>query len=208
MLPHDRAQPAAQDRSNLVERFERATARASLPRRVVMVVCGVLLLCPVLAPVAVVHKVRTRMATAYVAVLAVWLIYIVYLYGARPSWPVRWGLIALPVAVAVLSHVGRLGRWRVPCRTAAVVLVWPVLVAIVLNQLNARHISTVVGVILAWLLAAIALGWRLAKVVQDQRMDVVDQARNVGPARKPGLGPAGPMPAGAPPAGGRFQGHP
>ena len=49
MLPHDRAKPAAQDRPNLVERFERATARASLPRRIIMVVCGVLFLVPAIS---------------------------------------------------------------------------------------------------------------------------------------------------------------
>jgi SpoVK/Ycf46/Vps4 family AAA+-type ATPase len=213
MLPNDRAQPATRDRSNLVERFQQATARASLPWRIVMVVCAVLFLCPVLAPVAVVHKVRTRMATAYVAMVAVWVIYIVYLYGAEPSWPVRWALLALPVVVAVLSHVGTLGRWRVPCRTAAAVLVWPVLVVLLLNQLSARHISPVVGVVAAWLVAAIALGWRLAKVVQDERMYGLDGA---GQARRPGPVPGakyagGPVPAGtsAPvQPGGRFAGHP
>ncbi len=211
MLPHDRAQPAARDRFNLVGRFQRATARASLPRRIVMVVCAVLFLCPVLAPSAVINKVRTRMATAYVAMVAVWLIYIVYFYSVRPSWPVRWALIALPVAVAVLSHVGKLGRWRVPCRTAAVVLVWPVLVALVLNQLSARHISAVVGVIAAWLLTAVALGWRLAKLVQDERMYGPD---GTGQARMPGTVPGGtysggPVPAGTAPVhpGGRYGGH-
>jgi SpoVK/Ycf46/Vps4 family AAA+-type ATPase len=178
-----------------------------------MVVCAVLFLCPVLAPVAVVHKVRTRMATAYVAMVAVWLIYIVYLYGARPSWPVRWALIALPVVVAVLSHVGTLGRWRVPCRTAAAVLVWPVLVVLLLNQLSARHISPVLGVVAAWLVAAIALGWRLAKVVQDERMYGRDGAGQAGrPGPVPGASyPGGPVPAGmsAPVhPGGRFAGHP
>ncbi|MGH3232759.1 MAG: AAA family ATPase [Streptosporangiaceae bacterium] len=170
MLPNDRAQPAARDKSNLVERVQQATARARLPRRIVMVVCAVVFCCPVLAPVAVVNKVRTRMASAYVAMVAVWLIYIVYLYGARPSWAIRWALIALPVAVAVVAHVGTLRRWYVPCRTVAVVLVWPVLVVVALSQLNARNISTVVGVVAAWLLAAVALGWRLAKAIQDSRM--------------------------------------
>jgi SpoVK/Ycf46/Vps4 family AAA+-type ATPase len=204
MLPNDRAQPAARDKSNLVERFQRATARASLPRRIVMVVLGVLFLCPVLAPVAVVHKVRTRMATAYVAMLAIWLIDIVYLYGNRPSWPVRWALIAIPVVVAVLSHLGRLGRWRVPCRTAAIVLIWPVLVVLVLSGSGAQRSATVVGVIAAWVLTVVALGWRLAKVVQDQRMYRPDGSSQ---ARGPGTYPGGPVPAGTPAPATRYGSH-
>src|SRR5580692_4519064 len=85
MQPKDRAQPAALTRPDLVERVQRAVARASWPRRIVLVVCAVLFGCPVLAPIAVVHKVRTRLASAYVAMAAVWIIYIVYIYGSRPS---------------------------------------------------------------------------------------------------------------------------
>lgn len=169
MLPNDRAQPAAQGKSNLVERVQQATARASFPRKVVIVICAVLFGCPVLAPVALVHKVRTRMASAYVAMVAVWLIYILYIYSARPSWPVRWALIALPVVVAVVAHFGNLGRWYVPCRTVALTLVWPVLVAVLLNQVSGRQVPTIVGVIAAWLFAAIALGWRTAKAISRYR---------------------------------------
>jgi SpoVK/Ycf46/Vps4 family AAA+-type ATPase len=192
MLPNDRAQPAARDKPNLVERVQQAMARAPFPRRIVILVAAVLFGCPVLAPVAVVNKVRTRMASAYVAMAGVWLIYIFYLYGSKPSWPVRGALIALPVVVAVTAHFGKLGRWYVPCRTAALALVWPVLVsAVVLNQANGRRLLTVVGVIAAWLLAAVALGWRMAKAkgLQDARMYGPDGATQ--PA-KTGAGQGGP----------------
>ena len=195
MLPDDRAQPASPGKSNLVERVQQAMARASLPRKLVIVICAVLFGCPVLAPVAVVNKVRSRMATAYVAMAALWLIYIIYLYSARPSWPVRWALIALPVVIAVVAHLGKLGRRYVPCRTAALALVWPVLVAILLNQANGSKVATMVGVIAAWLLAVVALGWRLAKAMQDARMYVLDDTGN---PRRPGAPPAtppGPRPA-------------
>src|SRR5580693_1188643 len=139
MQPKDRAQPAALTRPDLVERVQRAVARASWPRRIVLVVCAVLFGCPVLAPIAIVHKVRTRLASAYVAMAAVWIIYIVYIYGSRPSVPVRWALIALPVVVAIVAHLGKLGRVYVPCRTAALVLVWPVLVTVLLNQASGRN---------------------------------------------------------------------
>src|ERR1039457_1833573 len=192
MLPNDRAQPAARDKPNLVERVQQAMARAPFPRRIVILVAAVLFGCPVLAPVAVVNKVRTRMASGYVAMAGVWLIYIFYLYGSKPSWPVRGALIALPVVVAVTAHFGKLGRWYVPCRTAALALVWPVLVsAVVLNQANGRRLLTVVGVIAAWLLAAVALGWRVAKAkgLQDARMYGPDGATQ--PA-KTGAGQGGP----------------
>ena len=127
-----------------------------------IVLIAVLFCCPVLAPVAVANKVRTRMATAYVAMVAIWLIYFFGFHGNQPSWKIRLALIALPVLVAVAAHLGRLRRWYVPCRTVALVLVWPVLVvAILMNQLSTRHISPLVGVIAAWLLAGSrsAGGW-------------------------------------------------
>jgi SpoVK/Ycf46/Vps4 family AAA+-type ATPase len=201
MLPNDRAQPAARDKPNLVERVQQAIARAPLPRRIIMVIGAVLFCCPVLAPSAVVNKVRTRMASAYVAMVAIWLIYIVYLYDARPSWMIRWSLLALPVVVAVLAHVGALRRWYVPCRTVAVVLVWPVLIAVALSQLTAKHIPTIVGVIAAWVLAAIALGWRAAKSVQDDHMiapgiNRPGQGPRPGQGQHPAQGPRqGPVPA-------------
>ena len=189
MLPHDQVQPAVREKSDLVDRVAQAAARASLLRRILIVVLAVVLGCPVLAPIAVAHKVRTRLASAYVAMLAIWLIYIFYLYGARPNWEIRWALLALPVLVAVVAHLGRLSRWYVPCRTVAVVLVWPVLVVIALNQLTSQHISPVVGVVAAWLLAVVALIWRMAKgVQQDDRQYGLDnagrpQARRRGPGR-------------------------
>ena len=211
MAPHDRVQPAAREKLNLVDRVQQASARASLPRRIVIVLIAVLFCCPVLAPVAVANKVRTRTATAYVAMVAIWLIYFFGFHGNQPSWKIRLALIALPVLVAVAAHLGRLRRWYVPCRTVALVLVWPVLVvAILMNQLSTRHISPLVGVIAAWLLAVVALGWRLAKGVhQDDRMYGLDSA---GQGRRPG-GAANPGPAGSGKAansGGRFagQGHP
>jgi len=191
MLPNDKAQPAVPGKSNIVERVRQATARASFSRKIVIVICAVVFGCPVLAPVAVINRVRTRMASAYVAMVAVWLIYVIYIYSARPSWPVRWALIALPVVVAVVAHIGKLGRCYVPCRTVALALVWPVLVAVLLNQVSGRQIPTMVGVIAAWLFAAIALLWRTAKV-QDTRM-YSDPVPVPGPAAPPG-------PVGNPPA--------
>jgi len=199
MLPNDRVQSTGRGKLNLVERVQRATDRIPMPRRIVPIIGAVLFLCPVLAPVAVVSKSRTKMASAYVAMLAAWIFYVTALYSAdpasAPSAAVRWSLLALPAVMALAAHLGALRRWYVPCRTVAITLLWPVLfVALLLRQLPPTHTWTAVGVIAAWLLAAIPLGWRAAKGMQDARL-YEPPAR---PAGRPGA-PAPPRPA-VPPA--------
>jgi len=178
MLPTGRAQPAARDKYNLVERVQQAVTRASLPRKIVIVVLAVLFGCLVLAPVALAKKDRTRLASAYVAMFAIWLIDLIYIQTSSPPWSVRWALIALPVAVAIIANLGKLGRVSVPCRTAALTLVWPVLFI----------------VIAAWLLAAVALFWRFvkAKGQQDARLygpEAATRPGQGGPASRPGSHP-------------------
>jgi SpoVK/Ycf46/Vps4 family AAA+-type ATPase len=203
MLPNDRVQSTGRGKLNLVERVQRATDRIRMPQRIVLIIGAVLFLCPVLAPVAVVHKVRTKMASAYVAMLAIWILYVTALYSSdpatSPSAPVRWSLIALPVVMAALAHLGPLRRAYVPCRTVAVTLVWPVIfVAALLRQLHGMHISPAVGVIAAWLIAFVALGWRAAKGMQDARLyqPATSAGRPVAgpparPAPRPGAVPRG-----------------
>ena len=115
MLPTDRVQSTGREKLNLVERVERATDRIPFPQRIVPIIGAVLFLCPVLAPIAVVSKVRTKMATAYVAMLAAWIIYVFALYSADPanqaSASVRWSLLALPVVMAFAAHLGPMARW-------------------------------------------------------------------------------------------------
>ncbi len=198
MLPTARLQSTGREKLTLVERVQQAIDRVPFPQRIVPILGAVLFLCPVLAPVAVVSKSRTKMATAYVAMLAIWLIYIFGLYSSDPaslpSAPVRWSLLALPVIMAVIAHLRPLSRWYVPCRTAAVTLVWPVVfVVVLLKQLPHLHISVVVGVVAAWLLAAIALGWRTAKGMQDAR--IYGQPPGTQPPVRPG---AVPRPGGQP----------
>ena len=205
MLPTDRVQSTGREKLNLVERVERATDRIPFPQRIVPIIGAVLFLCPVLAPIAVVSKVRTKMATAYVAMLAAWIIYVFALYSADPathpiSGAVRWSLLALPVVVAVASHLRPMSRWYVPCRTAAVTLLWPVIVtAGLLKQLPSMHIPEAVGVIFAWLLAAIVFGWRAAKGMQEARLTAV-QAGRAATGRPAGRPPA--VPRGGGPAAG------
>jgi SpoVK/Ycf46/Vps4 family AAA+-type ATPase len=192
MLPTDRVQSTGRGKLSLVERVQRAVDRIPFPQRIVPVIGAVLFLCPLLAPIAVVSKVRTKMASAYVAMLAVWIIYIFGLYSPDPttvpSWPVRWSLLALPVVMALAAHLPSMSRWYVPCRTVAVTLLWPVIIAaVLLKQLPAMHIPATVGVVFAWLLAVIALGWRAAKGMQDTRLYTAQANR---PAPRPATRPA------------------
>jgi SpoVK/Ycf46/Vps4 family AAA+-type ATPase len=207
MLPNDRVQSTGREKLNLVERVQRATDRIPMPQRIVPIIGAVVFLCPVLAPIAVAGRVRTKMASAYVAMLAIWIIYVTALYTTDPvgdkSPAVRWSLIALPVVMAFAAHLGPLRSWYVPCRTVAATLVWPViLVAALLNQLPAKSVPF--AVIAAWVLAALALGWRAAKGLQDARVyqPPVGAGRPVGPGRpapRPGAVPraGGPGPGGA-----------
>jgi SpoVK/Ycf46/Vps4 family AAA+-type ATPase len=213
MLPTARVQSTGREKLNLVERVQRATDRIPLPQRIIPVAGAVLFLCPVLAPIAVVSRSRTRLATAYVAMLAIWLIYVFALYSSDPatlpSAPVRWSLLALPVVIAVIAHLPPMTRWYVPCRTAAVTLAWPVVFVIVLlKQLPHLHISVAVGVVAAWLLAVIALGWRAAKGMQDARLyapPAGQAARPAGAVPRPGSRPGGVGPRGGS-AGPAYQG--
>ena len=207
MLPTDRVQSTGRERLNLVERVQRATDRIPFPQRIVPIIGAVLFLCPVLAPIAVVSKVRTKMASAYVAMLAAWIIYVFALYSADPadrvSGSVRWSLLALPVVMAVAAHLGPMSRWYVPCRTVAVTLLWPVIItAALLKQLPSMHIPQAVGVIFAWLLALIVFGWRAAKGMQDARLAAAQASRTARPpARPPAVPRGGGQPGGTYPGG-------
>jgi SpoVK/Ycf46/Vps4 family AAA+-type ATPase len=211
MLPTARVQSTGREKLNLVERVQRATDRIPFPQRIVPILGAVLFLCPVLAPIAVVSKSRTKMATAYVAMLAIWLIYIFALYSSDPatlpSAPVRWSLLALPVVMALVAHLRPMSRWYVPCRTAAATLVWPVVFsAALLKQLP--HGSVVAGVIAAWVLALIALGWRTAKGMQDARLYAPPSGAPGRPGGRPGAVPrGGPGGAGFPGGSGGLGGH-
>ena len=208
MLPADRVQSTGRGKLNLVERVQRATDRIPFPNRIVPVIGAVVFGCLLLAPIAVAGKVRTKMASAYVAMLAVWLIYVFGLYStdpaAAPSWPARWSLLALPVVTAFAAHLPPMSRWYVPCRTAAVTLLWPVIItAALLKQLPAMHIPTTVGVAFAWLLAAVVFGWRAAKGMQDARLYAAQAARTAhgrpgAPGSRPGGAPRGPAGPGYP----------
>jgi SpoVK/Ycf46/Vps4 family AAA+-type ATPase len=136
---------------------------------------AVLFLCPVLAPAAVIGKSRSRMASLYVAMLSLWIMYATALYSSSsaqaPSGGARYSLIALPFAMVIAAHLGPLRNAYVPCRTVAVTMIWPVLlVAGLLRVFPEGSVAATMVIVGAWLLAAVALGWRMAKRMQDPRI--------------------------------------
>ena len=220
MLPHDRAQPAAQDKPSWPTRVLRWVGRAPLIIKVVLVAAA-LVLWPFLLPfalltsaIAVAQK-RPGRAAAYAT--ATWVLPVAIFAHVYRAWSIP--LLILPFVIAWAATTKRLASSYVPCRTTAWAMLWSIPAGFILLRVW-PHQPTI-GVVAAILVALAILGWRLAKVVQDERMygrdgtgqardgqARSDQARNAGQARRNGLGPAGPMPAGAPPASGRYPGHP
>jgi len=80
----------------------------------------------------------------------------------------RYALLALPVVAGLIAHAGALGLWFTPCRTVT----WVLLLALLPGIAAFRSVGkghSLFGPALAWLLAAVVLGWRLAKAWQDSR---------------------------------------
>jgi SpoVK/Ycf46/Vps4 family AAA+-type ATPase len=171
MLPRNRVQSPAEQKVTVVDRVQRAIDRIAFPQRIVPIAGAVIFLCPVLAPAALLSKARSKMASAYVAMLAIWIIFALdFDSPARkgPTPEVRWTIFALPVVVALLAHARPLSRRYVPCRTVAAVLLWPVILIIILLNNLPRFIPVPAFVVAVWVVAIVALGWRVAKGTQAE----------------------------------------
>ncbi len=154
-------------------RLRRAVAAAPLPVKIILVIVTIILLAPLAsicllvalayAPYALWKGERSVFASVSVAV---WGLAIVagLVHGDDGA---RYLLLLLPIAVAAAAHVGQLGRWRVPCRTAAWALVWSLPVGILLVKF--WHSQPYPSAAAAWLVAAAILGWRLAVAHLESR---------------------------------------
>jgi len=158
----------------------------------VILAAAALVLWPFLLPfallysgVAVAQK-RPGRAAAYAT--AAWVFPIAIFAHVYRAWSIA--LLVLPFAVAWLSTTRRLASSYAPCRTTAWAMLWSIPTGFILLRVWPHQ--PLVGVIAAILIALGVLGWRLAKVVQDERMYGPDGASQ---ARKPGTIP-GPVPAG------------
>ena len=164
----------------------------------VVLVAAALVLWPFLLPfalltsaVAVAQK-RPGRAAAYAT--ATWVIPVAIFAHVYRTWAIP--LLILPFAVAWVAGTRQLARVYVPCRSTAWAMLWSIPTGFIL--LRVWPDQPLIGVVAAILIALAILGWRLAKVIQDERMYGPD---GTGPARGsgPGLGarhPGGPVPAG------------
>ncbi len=100
------------------------------------------------------------------AAIALWGIALTAAEAKGPDEP-RYLLLLLPPVVAGVARVGLLGRVQVPVRTAAWALIWSLPIGIAVFRL--WHSQRLFGPAVAWLIALVVLGWRLAKALQDNR---------------------------------------
>jgi len=170
----------------------------------VILVAAALVLWPFLLPfallssaVAVAQK-RPSRAAAYAT--ATWVFPVAIFAHVYRAWSIP--LLILPFAVAWLASTKRLARVYVPCRSTAWAMLWSIPAGFILLRLWPHQ--PLIGVVAAILIALAILGWRLAKVVQDERMygpDGVDPRTPGSQARRPGTAsgdryPGRPVPAG------------
>jgi SpoVK/Ycf46/Vps4 family AAA+-type ATPase len=171
----------------------------------------------VYAPFALSAGRRTVLASLSVAVWGVALVSVIGRgYGAPFSM-----LLVLPLVTEAIAHAGALGRRCVPCRTAA----WSLApsLALGLAALRLAPGQPFIGPVMAWIIACLVLGWRLAKSWQEDRGYGRQAARGTalaGPQAWPGAaapgrpgapaepktGPRGPGGSAGPGDGRRFAG--
>ena len=173
---------------NALGRLRRSFDAAPLPVRILIVAACIFICVPfaafvilagvIFAPYAVWTGRRDGRAAAAVGVWGLGMVGILaHGYGAP-----HYALLALPAVAGLAAHAGALGRWFAPCRTLAWVLLLALLPGIAAFRLSG-HGHSLFGPALAWLLAAVVLGWRLAKAWQDSRQGTqVQQVRGGGPA--------------------------
>ena len=143
--------------------------------------------------------------------VATWVIPVAEFSRVHGVWTIP--LLILPFAIAWAAGTKSLARGYVPCRTTAWAMLWSIPTGFILLRIWPHQ--PLIGVVAAVLVALAILGWRLAKVVQDERMygpDGAGQPGAVPDGRYPGARyPGGPVPAGTSAPvhpGGRFAGHP
>ncbi|HEX6858497.1 MAG TPA: AAA family ATPase [Streptosporangiaceae bacterium] len=189
-----RARRAAQDGAdNLRQRFAAAPVTVKMvtvaalliiasliglhPTKLFGVIAGVLLVAGlVYGPFAVARGRPSVAASLSVAVLGLALVTIWYETEVHQQSGA--GLLAavLPFAVVAGAHAGSLGRWLIPCRTVAWALLWAVPVLFLVSLIPGM--SPLIGVALAWALAVMVLGWRLAKSMLAAREFGREQSRS------------------------------
>jgi SpoVK/Ycf46/Vps4 family AAA+-type ATPase len=156
------------------------------------------------APYGLATRQRSVLASGCTALWGVVAVAAVVHGAAEP----RYLLLLLPVAVVVVSHLGALGRWSVPCRTVAWTLLWSLPVGIAV--IRVWHSQPLLGPAMAWPIALVVLGWRFAKALQDSKQcgRLTDRMALPAPYALAAAGPAGGAVPFSPPARSDLAGHP
>jgi SpoVK/Ycf46/Vps4 family AAA+-type ATPase len=174
-----------------LDRFRQTYDAVPLPLRLVVVIvcCSVLPVALVCASYTVISGKRSLWAIVSVTIVGVALVLGLSHGAGAPEY----ALYALPIVAAFAASAGALGHWYVPCRTVAWVLLLALLPGIELFRLLHSGTPAVIGPGLAWLVAFVVLGWRLAKAWQDSKQaGRPQQVRGGGPMTPPwSVGQAG-----------------
>ena len=167
------ALPGGQAAASRLARIRRLTAGAPLPVKIAVVAAAIICATPLLpivllaalvyAPLALYTGNRSVLGTVSVAL---WGVAAIAAAAHGPAEP-RYLLLLLAAAVAAVSHAGALGRWLVPCRTVAWVLLWSLPVGIAVLRIWPSH--SLLGPVMAYPVALVVLGWRAAKALQESR---------------------------------------
>ena len=202
MRPNEGSRPATRTARERLDRAREALRTAPTPVKVLLVTA-------VLVLVVFVPFLRVRLADLIVV--------IPLLYGPYAVWRGQrsllasvgvglWGVavitvvaaklqhggahfvpfLLLPVAAVAAAHAPAIARQFVPCRTVAWVLAWSVPPGMIAWW--AAPQTPAIGYLVAWVLAASVLAWRLAKAWQGSRADTRQQARAAAMAAPFGAG--------------------
>ncbi|HEY7324113.1 MAG TPA: AAA family ATPase [Streptosporangiaceae bacterium] len=184
------ALPGGQAAASWLARIREIIDRAPLPVKIALIAAAIVCATPLLpvgllvaliyAPYALYAGNRSVLATVSVAV---WGVVAVAASAHGPAGP-RYLLLLLVGAVAAASHAGALGRWLVPCRTVAWVLLWSLPVGITVLRIWPGHL--LLGPAMAYPVAIVVLGWRAARALHDSQ----DLRRGTGGTGGTGATPA------------------
>jgi SpoVK/Ycf46/Vps4 family AAA+-type ATPase len=171
--PQQPAVPGRPVTRNGLTRVRQAVTSAPVPVRILLVALVIIFAVPLVSVALIValgyapYGLATRQRSVLASVcVAVWGIVVIVALAHGAAEP-RYLLLLLPVAVVVLSHLGVLGRWPVPCRTAAWALLWSLPVGIA--AIRVWHSQPLLGPAMAWPIALVVVGWRFVKALQDSR---------------------------------------
>ena len=198
---------------NWLTRVRHSVIGAPVPVKILLVALVIIFAVPLVsvallvalgyAPYGLATRQRSVLASGCVALWGI-VVIVALAHGAAEP---RYLLLLLPVAVVVLSHLGVLGRWPVPCRTVAWALLWSLPVGIA--AIRVWHSQPLLGPAMAWPIALVVVGWRFVKALQDSRQygRVTDGIALPAPYALAAVGPAvGAVPV-SPPARSELAGH-